>query len=132
MIIAPFIFITYTLCTWSIQAHTNCVWDQFNCSVINRSHQQVENLQQVTYTVSPFQSSILTENLFFRASTLSKYLYFWYETTFGVRLRASDLSTVNTILWKSDNPVSKVDDSWKFSWQFVKIKSMQVGLSGFL
>ena len=63
---------------------------------------------------------------------LSKCLYFPYETTLGVRLGASDLHTVNTILWKSDNPVSNVDDFWKFLGQFVKIKSMQVGLSEFL
>ena len=72
------------------------------------------------------------DNLFETSSlnlSLSKCLYFRYETTLGVRL---DLNTVNTILWKSDNPVSKVEDSWKFLGQFVKIKSMQVGLSGFL
>ena len=46
--------------------------------------------------------------------SLSRYLYFWYETTLGVRVEGSDLNTVNTILWKSDNPVSKVDDFWKF------------------
>ena len=40
MIIASFIFLTYTLCTWPIQAHTNCVHDQFNCSLI----------KQVTFT----------------------------------------------------------------------------------
>ena len=64
--------------------------------------------------------------------SLSKCLYFRYQTTLGVRLGASDLNTVNTILWKSDNPVYKVDDSWKFLGQFVKINSMQVELSGFL
>ena len=38
---------------------------------MNRSHPpQVENLQKVTYTVFPFQSFILTESLFLRASTL--------------------------------------------------------------
>ena len=34
------------------------------------------------------------------------------------------------MLWKSNNLVSKVDDSCKFLGQFAKIKSMQVGLSG--
>ena len=60
--------------------------------------------------------------------SLSKGLYLRYETTLGVRLVASDLNTINTILLKPDNQVSKFDDSWKF----VKIKSTQVGLSGFL
>ena len=59
-------------------------------------------------------------------------LIFWYETTLEIRLGASDLNTVNIILWKSDNPISKADDSGKFLGQFVKIKSMQVGLSEFL
>ena len=64
--------------------------------------------------------------------SLSKCFYFRYETILEVRLGASDLNTVNTILWNSNNPVSKVDDSWRFLEQFVKVKSMQVGLSGFL
>ena len=61
--------------------------------------------------------------------SLSKCLYFWYEIPLKVRLRA--LNTVNTIWWKSDNPIYKIDVCWKPLWQFVKIKSMQVGLSGF-
>ena len=36
----------------------------------------------------------------------SKCLYFWYETTPGVKLGASDLNRVNNILWKSDIAVS--------------------------
>ena len=64
--------------------------------------------------------------------SLSKCFYFRYETILEVRLGASDLNTVNTILWNSNNPVSKVDDYWRFLEQFVKVKSMQVGLSGFL
>ena len=63
--------------------------------------------------------------------SLSKCLYFWYETTLG-GLGVSDLNAVNTILWKSDNAVSKVDYSWKLLGQFLKIKSMQVGLWGLL
>ena len=44
--------------------------------------------------------------------SLSKCLYFGYEVNLGVRLGSSDLKKVNAILWKSDNPVSKIDDSW--------------------
>ena len=33
---------------------------------------------------------------------------------------------------KSYKLVSKVDNSWKFLEQFIKIKSMQIGLPGFL
>ena len=67
-----------------------------------------------------------------RNLSLLKCLYYWYETTSGVQLGASDLNTVNTILWKSDNQVSKVGDSWKLFGQFFYIKSTQIGLSGFL
>ena len=57
-------------------------------------------------------------------------LYFRYETTLWVRSGALDLNTVNTMLWKSNNLVSKVDYSCKFLGQFAKIKSMLVGLLG--
>ena len=33
-IIAYFILVSYTLCTWPIQVHTSCVCDQFNCCAI--------------------------------------------------------------------------------------------------
>ena len=59
-----------------------------------------------------------------------KYLYSPYKTTLGVSLGASDLNTAYTILWEYDNPVSKVDDFWKFLGKFVIVKSMQVELLG--
>ena len=44
----------------------------------------------------------------------------------------SDLKTVRISLWKPDNPISEADKFWKQFGQFVKIKSMQERLSGFL
>ena len=46
--------------------------------------------------------------------SLSKRLHFRYKITLGLRLGPSDLNRVNTILWKSDNPLSNVDESLKF------------------
>ena len=40
--------------------------------------------------------------------------------------------TVTTNLWKSDKPVSITQEFWKLLGQFVKIRSMQEGFSGFL
>ena len=37
--------------------------------------------------------------------------------------------TVTVILWKSDSPVSIVQDDWKLYGWFVKIRSIRVGLS---
>ena len=41
-------------------------------------------------------------------------------------------NTVNIISWKSDNPVSKIGNSWKSFGQLNVIKSMQVWFSRFL
>ena len=40
--------------------------------------------------------------------------------------------TVTTSLWKSDNPVSIAQEFWKLLGQFVKMRYMQEGFSGFL
>ena len=42
--------------------------------------------------------------------TAPKNLYSPYKTALGVTLGPSDLNTAYTILWKYDNPVSKVDN----------------------
>ena len=62
----------------------------------------------------------------------SAYIFEMKLPYIGVTLGALDLDTVNTILWKSDNLVSKFENSWKILRQLIKIKPMQVGLSGFL
>ena len=69
MIITSFIFPTYTLCTWPIEAHTNCVCDQFNCFVIKQITSTSWKFPQRPHTVSPFQSFILNESHFPKAST---------------------------------------------------------------
>ena len=64
MIITSFIFPTYTLCTWPIEAHTNCVCDQFNCFVI----------KQITSTSWKFPQRPHTQSLYSR-------VLFWMRVT---------------------------------------------------
>ena len=64
--------------------------------------------------------------------SFSNFLKSFYMTTFGGCLRKCVFKTETVILWKSDNPVSITHVLWK-DWGFlVKIKSIQLGFSGFL
>ena len=49
-----------------------------------------------------------------------------------INLSKDVFMTVNTILWKSDIPVSITLELWKLRWFFVRMRPMLLGFSGIL
>ena len=84
---------------------------------------------------SNFASSFKSNNLYcssFLKFSLIKFLELRYLTSVGECFGKQDLVTLTVMLWWSDNHVSRAMVFWKFFLLLVSIRSIELGLIGFL